>query len=176
MAVREGFEPSVELLRSYNGLANRRLQPLGHLTVTKLLMNLRVSLNCSAVDPRTVPNWLRSPHPGGSRTSHYSGQAANRSPSASTNPRFAPSCRTRRSLVRRLSRHLRTVAAAGATWRGTARSLRSSFPEPALAMPHFHHASPRLDRSPRDEFAEPPTSPARARSFQNLGDTDRSSS
>ena len=32
MAVREGFEPSVELLRSYNGLANRRLQPLGHLT------------------------------------------------------------------------------------------------------------------------------------------------
>jgi hypothetical protein len=33
LAVREGFEPSVELLRSYNGLANRRLQPLGHLTV-----------------------------------------------------------------------------------------------------------------------------------------------
>ena len=32
MAVREGFEPSVELLRPYNGLANRRLQPLGHLT------------------------------------------------------------------------------------------------------------------------------------------------
>ena len=32
LAVREGFEPSVELLRPYNGLANRRLQPLGHLT------------------------------------------------------------------------------------------------------------------------------------------------
>jgi hypothetical protein len=33
LAVREGFEPSVELLRPYNGLANRRLQPLGHLTL-----------------------------------------------------------------------------------------------------------------------------------------------
>jgi hypothetical protein len=30
--VRQGFEPWVELLIPYNGLANRRLQPLGHLT------------------------------------------------------------------------------------------------------------------------------------------------
>src|SRR4051812_3154883 len=29
-------------LSPYNGLANRRLQPLGHLTVSKLLKNLRV--------------------------------------------------------------------------------------------------------------------------------------
>ena len=32
LAVRQGFEPWVEALRPYNGLANRRLQPLGHLT------------------------------------------------------------------------------------------------------------------------------------------------
>jgi hypothetical protein len=32
LAVRQGFEPWVGLLRPYNGLANRRLQPLGHLT------------------------------------------------------------------------------------------------------------------------------------------------
>ena len=32
VAVREGFEPSVELLRPYNGLANRRFRPLSHLT------------------------------------------------------------------------------------------------------------------------------------------------
>jgi hypothetical protein len=32
LAVRQGFEPWVELLIPYNGLANRRLQPLGHLT------------------------------------------------------------------------------------------------------------------------------------------------
>ena len=41
MAVREGFEPSVELLRSYNGLANRRLRPLGHLTVNLSLREIR---------------------------------------------------------------------------------------------------------------------------------------
>ena len=35
LAVREGFEPSVEVLRPYNGLANRRLQPLGHLTAVR---------------------------------------------------------------------------------------------------------------------------------------------
>ena len=32
LAVRQGFEPWVELFGPYNGLANRRLQPLGHLT------------------------------------------------------------------------------------------------------------------------------------------------
>ncbi len=32
MAVRQGFEPWVEAQHPYNGLANRRLQPLGHLT------------------------------------------------------------------------------------------------------------------------------------------------
>ena len=30
--MRQGFEPWVQLLGLYNGLANRRLQPLGHLT------------------------------------------------------------------------------------------------------------------------------------------------
>jgi hypothetical protein len=32
MAEREGFEPSLEFLGPQNGLANRRLQPLGNLT------------------------------------------------------------------------------------------------------------------------------------------------
>ncbi len=34
LAEREGFEPSIEALVPYNGLANRRLQPLGHLSVS----------------------------------------------------------------------------------------------------------------------------------------------
>ena len=33
MADREGFEPSIGALVPYNGLANRRLQPLGHLSI-----------------------------------------------------------------------------------------------------------------------------------------------
>src|SRR5215471_8299379 len=37
LAVRQGFEPWVGLLRPYNGLANRRLQPLGHLTAAPSL-------------------------------------------------------------------------------------------------------------------------------------------
>ena len=39
----------------YNGLANRRLQPLGHLTVLKLLRILRVSLGSTSQQGRTVP-------------------------------------------------------------------------------------------------------------------------
>jgi pimeloyl-ACP methyl ester carboxylesterase len=42
--------------------------------------------------------------------------------------------------------------------------------ESARDIQHLHHASPRLYRSLRDEFAELPTSLAQARSFQNLGD------
>jgi hypothetical protein len=42
-------------------------------------------------------------------------------------------------------------------------------PEPASGIQHLHHASPRLYRSLRDEFAELPASLAQARSFQNLG-------
>ena len=45
-----------------------------------------------------------------------------------------------------------------------------ALPEPARDIQHLHDASPRLYRSLRDEFAELPTSPAQARSFQNLGD------
>jgi pimeloyl-ACP methyl ester carboxylesterase len=45
-----------------------------------------------------------------------------------------------------------------------------ALPEPARDIRHLHHASPRLYRSLRDEFAELPTSLAQARSFQNLGD------
>jgi pimeloyl-ACP methyl ester carboxylesterase len=45
-----------------------------------------------------------------------------------------------------------------------------ALPEPARDIQHLHHASPRLYRSLRDEFAELPTSLAQARSFQNLGD------
>ena len=55
MAVREGFEPSVELLRSYNGLANRRLRPLGHLTATRTL-SIREASSCgNPAVPKTVP-------------------------------------------------------------------------------------------------------------------------
>src|SRR5688572_1980923 len=45
-----------------------------------------------------------------------------------------------------------------------------ALPEPARDTQHLHHASPRLYRSLRDEFAELPTSLVQARSFQNLGD------
>jgi pimeloyl-ACP methyl ester carboxylesterase len=45
-----------------------------------------------------------------------------------------------------------------------------ALPEPARDIQHLHHASPRLYRSLRDEFAELPTSLAQARSFQNFGD------
>jgi hypothetical protein len=45
-----------------------------------------------------------------------------------------------------------------------------ALPEPARDMQHLHHASLRLYRSLRDEFAQLPTSLAQARSFQNLGD------
>ena len=45
LAVRQGFEPWVQLLGPYNGLANRRLQPLGHLTVCEIVLRiLRISL------------------------------------------------------------------------------------------------------------------------------------
>jgi pimeloyl-ACP methyl ester carboxylesterase len=45
-----------------------------------------------------------------------------------------------------------------------------ALPEPARDIQHLHHASPRLYRSLRDEFAALPASLAQARSFQNLGD------
>ena len=45
-----------------------------------------------------------------------------------------------------------------------------SLPRPARDIQRLHHASPRLYRSLRDEFAELPTSLAQARSFQNVGD------
>jgi pimeloyl-ACP methyl ester carboxylesterase len=44
-----------------------------------------------------------------------------------------------------------------------------ALPEPARDIQHLHHASPRLYRSLRDEFAELPASLAQARSFRNLG-------
>ena len=37
MAETEGFEPSIQALHPYNGLANRRLQPLGHVSTFRLL-------------------------------------------------------------------------------------------------------------------------------------------
>ena len=42
LAVRQGFEPWVEDLRPYNGLANRRLQPLGHLTESGKFMSIGI--------------------------------------------------------------------------------------------------------------------------------------
>jgi hypothetical protein len=45
-----------------------------------------------------------------------------------------------------------------------------ALPEPARDIQHRHHASPRLYRSLRDEFAGLPTSLAQARSFQGFGD------
>ena len=41
--------------RPYNGLANRRLQPLGHLTVSKLLRILRVFLAGTGYGRASVP-------------------------------------------------------------------------------------------------------------------------
>jgi hypothetical protein len=65
--------------RSYNGLANRRLQPLGHLTVSKTLGNLRISVELLSCESPTVPKTV--PRPGKAATSagtvvsnHYSGQ------------------------------------------------------------------------------------------------------
>jgi pimeloyl-ACP methyl ester carboxylesterase len=45
-----------------------------------------------------------------------------------------------------------------------------ALPQPASDIQRLHHASARLYRSLRDEFAELPTSLAQARSFQSLGD------
>jgi pimeloyl-ACP methyl ester carboxylesterase len=45
-----------------------------------------------------------------------------------------------------------------------------ALPAHARDMQRLHHASARLYRSLRDEFAELPTSLAQARSFQSLGD------
>ena len=41
MAESEGFEPSVQALGSYNGLANRRLRPLGQLSARTIQTGLR---------------------------------------------------------------------------------------------------------------------------------------
>ena len=55
---------------------------------------------------------------------------------------------------------------------GVGRLLPSDpdLPQPAREMEHRHHASTRLYRSLRDEFAALPVSMAQARSFQSLGD------
>jgi pimeloyl-ACP methyl ester carboxylesterase len=45
-----------------------------------------------------------------------------------------------------------------------------ALPQSARDMQRLHHASPRLYRSLRDEFAQLPTSLAQARSCPNLGD------
>jgi len=45
-----------------------------------------------------------------------------------------------------------------------------ALPQPTRDILSLHHASPRLYRSLRDEFAELPTSLAQARSFQKVGD------
>ena len=42
MAERGGFEPPVQVLVPYNGLANRRLKPLGHLSVDRLYIPRRL--------------------------------------------------------------------------------------------------------------------------------------
>ena len=47
--------------RPYNGLANRRLQPLGHLTVLKLLRILRVPFGSTGHRGRTVPKTVPQP-------------------------------------------------------------------------------------------------------------------
>ena len=43
------------------GLANRRLQPLGHLTGSKTLGNLRISVELLSCEPPTVPKTVPRP-------------------------------------------------------------------------------------------------------------------
>lgn len=50
-----GIRTLGRVLKPYNGLANRRLQPLGHLTVSKLPRILRVSRQPSSCWPPAVP-------------------------------------------------------------------------------------------------------------------------
>jgi pimeloyl-ACP methyl ester carboxylesterase len=71
------------------------------------------------------------------------------------------------SAFRRISALLPSLARLGA---GRLVPPDRALPEPARDIQHLHHASPRLYRSLRDEFAELPTSLVQARSFQNLGD------
>jgi pimeloyl-ACP methyl ester carboxylesterase len=71
------------------------------------------------------------------------------------------------SAFRRISALLPSLARLGV---GRLVPRDRALPEPARDILHLHHASPRLYRSLRDEFAELPTSLAQARSFQNLGD------
>ena len=52
MAVRQGFEPC---------LANRRLQPLGHLTMSKLLRILRILLTGGGYGRASVPTSVPKP-------------------------------------------------------------------------------------------------------------------
>ena len=54
--MRQGFEPWVQLLGPYNGLANRRLQPLGHLTAArKLSIQRDLRLTRTPIVPSIVP-------------------------------------------------------------------------------------------------------------------------
>jgi hypothetical protein len=71
------------------------------------------------------------------------------------------------SAFRRISALLLSLARLGV---GRLVPTDRALPEPARDIRHLHHASPRLYRSLRDEFAELPASLAQARSFQNLGD------
>jgi pimeloyl-ACP methyl ester carboxylesterase len=68
---------------------------------------------------------------------------------------------------RRVSALLPSLARLGV---GRLAPSERALPEPARDIQHRHHASPRLYRSLRDEFAGLPTSLAQARSFQSFGD------
>jgi pimeloyl-ACP methyl ester carboxylesterase len=71
------------------------------------------------------------------------------------------------STFRRISALLPSLARLGV---GRLLPPDRALPEPARDIQRLHHASPRLYRSLRDEFAELPASLAQARSFRNLGD------
>ena len=70
------------------------------------------------------------------------------------------------STFRRISALLPSLARLGV---GRLLPPDRALPEPARDIQRLHHASPRLYRSLRDEFAELPASLAQTRSFQNLG-------
>ncbi len=54
---REGFEPSIRVYTPYNGLANRRLQPLGHLSAATLpTIPHRDKPHLALIQPRALPN------------------------------------------------------------------------------------------------------------------------
>ena len=74
MAVRQGFEPWVQVLSPYNGLANRRLQPLGHLTADAKC-NVKSALAGSKFYIARMRRFFEPPHASNPRKNRLISQA-----------------------------------------------------------------------------------------------------